>query len=297
MDCLLRKVLLVATIGSVVLFVGCSSNNSGGTGQLSLAVSDGPIHEAEKVCITFDEIEFKGDGEKAIVTLDPPITVNLLAFQGMDASPLLVDHQLPAGFYQWARLGVDAVRGGNGGLGDTGGPECNGPGSYIVLPTGTFNLYVPSSEQTGLKLVSGFTVPVNGSVDVTAEFDLMQSVTAPDGLSPDVILKPTIRLVDNIDAGTLTGMVTNDLATADNCEPSVYVFDQGVVPNPIDDDPDDPVATAMVNLGNQGYEYTVGYLLAGDYQAAFTCDGQNFEPVNGKFAPIFVNEIAKVDFP
>ncbi len=65
-----------------------------------------------------------------------------------------------------------------------------------------------------MKLVGGFTVPVNGSADFTAEFDLMKSVTAPPGLDPDVVLRPTIRLVNNVDVGTLSGEVTGDLAAA-----------------------------------------------------------------------------------
>ena len=37
-------------------------------------------------------------------------------------------------------------------------------------------------------------------------------------------------------------------------------------------------------------------LLAGDYEAAFTCNGTDFEPVGGKPAPIAVNETMVVDF-
>ena len=265
-----------------------------------------PISGASKVCITFDEIEFKGEGPSTVLPLDPPEKVNLLDFQGANAYPILVDHQLPAGQYQWIRLGVDAVRGSNGGMGDTGGAECDGESSYIVMDDGTFNLYVPSGANTGLKLVSGFTVPANATANVTAEFDVKKSITAPDGLSPDVILRPTIRLVNNAEVGTLTGQVHNDLAMADGCDPWVYVFNDGVMPNAIagmdeEPDPNDPVATAMVNseITNEGvteYRYTVGFLLAGNYEAAFTCNGTDFEPVDGKSAPIEANVVTTVDF-
>jgi len=58
------------------------------------------------------------------------------------------------------RLGVDAVLGSNGGLGDTGPTDCNAQGSYIVMKDDSIhNLYVPSGAQSGLKLVGGFTVP------------------------------------------------------------------------------------------------------------------------------------------
>jgi hypothetical protein len=287
---------------------GCSGSDSGaGTGLLSLSVSDGPIHDAEKVCITFDEIELKGPGAPFVIELDPAEKVNLLDFQGNNAAPLLFNEEVPAGNYQWMRLGVDAVLGSNGGLGDSGGAMCDGDGSYIVMTGGTaHNLYVPSGAETGLKLVSGFTVPVNGSADFTAEFDLMQSITSPPGLDPDVVLRPTIRLVNNVEVGTLTGQVANELATTESCAASVYVFDDGVTPNAIDDgdvvDPDDAIATALVAelLTDEAvieYHYTVGFLLAGDYEVAFTCDGEVFEPAAGKSATISAQALTTVDFP
>ena len=301
---------------SAVVLAGCDESGSGSvdtatTGFLSLGVSDGPIHSAQKVCITFNEIELKSESERTIITLDPPRKVNLLDFQGANAAPLLIDEEVTAGDYQWMRLGIDAVRGSNGGAGDSGGLDCDGDASYMLMDgEKVYNLYVPSGANTGLKLVSGFTVPVNGSPDFTAEFDLGKSITAPPGLDPDAVLRPVIRLVNNVDVGTLTGIVDTDLATAEGCEPSVYVFDDGITPNPdgIDDDPEseeidpnDSVAIAMVsehmnNDESVTWTYTVGFLLAGDYEAAFTCNGTDFEPVDGKPAAIFVNEFSTVDF-
>ncbi len=285
--------------GIAILVSGCGGSGSPdaqNTGRISLGISDGPVHDAAKVCIRFDEVEFRRGSDSTVVTLDPPTTINLLAFQGANAAPLLINQELPAGDYQSMRLGIDAVRGSNGGAGDTGGDDCDGEGSYIVLSTGTHNLFVPSGEQNGLRLVSGFTVPANASADFTAEFDLMKSVTAPNGQSPDVTLRPTIRLVDNVEVGTLTGTVSNALATANECEPSVFVFDEGVTPNSIDESEDDPVATAIVNFEDVDFQYAVGYLLAGNYRVAFTCDGETFEPGDGEPVTISRGQISEVNF-
>ncbi len=298
-----------------LVIAGCGGSGSGSgekTGRISLSVSDGPIHEAEKVCIAFSEIEFHSGAVSFVEDLGP-VVVNLLEFQGMNAAPLLFDLELPAGEYQWMRLGVNAEFGGLGGQGVTDPElaECQGEESYIEMTDGAvYNLYVPSSALNGLKLVGGFTVPVNGSADFTAEFDLMKSVTMPSGLQPDVVLRPTIRLVNNVEVGTLTGEVSSGLATGSilellTCVPSVYVFDDGVTPNAIDMevvDEMDPIATAMVNEqtdleGQVSYHYTVGYLLPGDYEVTFTCDGTTFQPADGKAAEIFVQELTEVDFP
>lgn len=293
--------------GIAILLAGCGgSSDSADTGFLSLGISDGPISSALKVCIEFNGVEVKGQGPAEYIPVDPPISVDLLDFQGNNAAPLLVREELPAGNYQWMRLDITADRGGNGGTGDTGGDDCDGAGSYIVIDTETrHNLYIPSSAMNGLKLVGGFTIPANGTANVTADFDLMKSVTAPPGLDPDVVMRPVIRLVNNLEAGTLTGQVANDLAEAEACDASVYLFDDGVTPNGIVDgevDPDDPVATALVEAQRQPdesveYHYTIGFLLAGEYEAAFTCNGTDFEPTEGYPATIVANQLETVDFP
>ena len=316
----LRTTLMASLLAALAIgLAGCGGSGSGSgekTGTISLGVSDGPVHDANKVCVAFNEIEFKGAGGSIVEQLNPVQIVNLLDFQGANAAPLLFNYEMPAGDYQWMRLGVDAVQGSNGGIGDTGPADCNAEGSYIVMKDSSIhNLYVPSGAQNGLKLVGGFTVPVNGSADFTAEFDLMKSVTAPPGLNPDVVLRPTIRLVNNVDVGTLSGEVTGDLAAAivaptdPACTPSVFVFDDGVAPNPIGTDavtdPDgllDPIATAMVNKqtdseGVVSYHYTVGFLLADHYEVAFTCDGTTFEPAEGKPAEVVVKQLTEVSFP
>lgn len=312
----IRKSIFTVSASSLLLLAGCSgsspdtsSQSTAGmdTGFVSLGVSDSPLHDAEKVCISFEAVEFKPSGDESFtIELDPPETIDLLDFQGASAAPLLEREEVAAGPYDWVRLSVDARRGSNGGIGDTGSDACDGEASYIVMDTGgVYNLFVPGGDQTGLQLVSGFVVPVNGVVDVTAEWELARSITVPPGLSPDVILKPTIRLVDNAETGSLSGEVSSELASGVDCEPAVHVFDDDVMPNAIEvdvEDPEDPVATAMVSPqmnpdGTTSYRYEVGFLLAGDYEVAFTCDGQAFEPESGKPAAIDARENTMVDFP
>ena len=309
-----NKLLLGSVIALAIAGCGGGSGSTPEqTGFLSLGVSDHPIHSAQFVCVEFDSIEMKQvGGDTILVELDPPEKVDLLSFQGANAMPLLTNHEMPAGQYEWLRLGVDAVRGGQGGNGHTGADGmCDGNGSYIVMDDGMYyNLYVPSGQNTGLKLVSGYTVPINDTVSLTAEFDLSKSIKTPVGQSPDVMLRPTIRLVDNNEVGTLTGQVANELAEAMEpvpCEPSVYLFADGVTPNGIDmseepeDDPNDPIATAMVEAQVQEDEsvqwhYTIGFLLTGEYEVAFTCDNETFEPADGYPATISAGEVFTVNF-
>ena len=311
-----RRITIGLAAATTVVLAGCGNSGPDTTeevGYLSLGISDGPVHSALNVCIEFNSVELKQSGEPDSIVIDTvdsdgnPEKIDLLQFQGANAMPVVLNHELPAGRYEWMRLGVNAVQGTNGGLGHTGGADgtvCDGEASYIVWNSESWaNLYVPSGENNGLKLVSGYTVPVNDTVSLTAEFDLGKSITEPPGQGPDVLLRPTIKLVNNNEVGTLTGQVANTFAEAENCAPSVYVFENSLTPNPINDSDDDPVATALVEAQDQSdglvqWHYTVGFLLVGEYEVAFTCnDGENFEPEDGYPATIVAGEIETVDFP
>ncbi len=278
--------LAFATLGGVLMLAGCSGGSSGsfpGTGSVSLAVSDAPVRDARQVCIEFSEAEFKKAGsDNQVVTFDPPAKIDLLAYQGMNAAPLLLDETLEAGEYQWVRLAVNAPRGGNGGAGagddDT---ECRGLGSYVVTELGAVQgLYIPSGAESGLKLNRGFTLPVGGHADFVAEFDLMKSVHAPEGLDPDYIMRPTVRLLDRTETGSISGEVSMDLATQPDCMPAVYLYSAGDVPDDNENDGAmdsiDPIASAMVDMQNDGrYLYEIGPVLAGVYDVAFSCDADD----------------------
>ena len=102
---------------------GSGSEEAGTTGFLSLGVSDGPIHDAIKVCITFDSIELKSGSTNTLIDLTDedhsgPQTINLLDYQGAESSIILSSVVVDAGEYQWMRLGINAVMGGDGGNND-----------------------------------------------------------------------------------------------------------------------------------------------------------------------------------
>ena len=81
----LRSTLTASLLAALLIgLAGCGGSGSGSgekTGTISLGVSDGPVHDANKVCVAFNEIEFKGAGESIVVRGDgfevrfePPVT-------------------------------------------------------------------------------------------------------------------------------------------------------------------------------------------------------------------------------
>ncbi len=314
------RLTAIVVAAALLSLAGCdgSSTPVEQTGFFSLGISDSPIN-AKKVCIAFTGVELKGRGAPMILP-DPAVesdflqNINLMDHQGSNAAPLLFNEEILAGEYQWLRLAVNADMGGTGGTGDDPeSAECIGDASYVTMKDGTTrNLYIPSGAESGLKLVNGITIPINARANYTAEIDLMLSMKDP--ILPeeqDAKMRPTVRLVNNIDVGTLTGDVT--IPEGECQAPMVFVFENDVEPNAIEAadapmDEKDPIATAMVEPKQNAdgvealadpneYAYTVGFLLAGEYEAAFTCDGTNFEPAEGRPVTINAGEVTAVPFP
>jgi len=292
-----------------------SAGDTGDTGFFNLSISDAPIKDATKVCIRFDGVELKhaDSDDRETIDFDQPVVVNLLAHQGANSHPIVTGAEVPAGEYEWIRLKVAAERNASGGAND-GDPiddlcDDETENSYLVRESSdeVFNLYIPSGSQRGLQLIKDIIIAANRTGDYTAEWDLGKSFNGPPGQLPDVMMKPVVKLVANNEVGTLVGGVADELIAWEACDaefaPSVYVFDDGVEPNPFDDPfaENDAVATGLVEQqmqedGSMPWRYSIGFLLAGNYEVAYTCNGDLFAPLAGKPAEILLEEVTTVDF-
>ena len=235
-------------------------------GSLSIALTDAPVDGATKVVIRFTAIEVKPQGGNAIMFDIADRSIDLLALAGGLSTTILDEQTLPAGNYEWVRLLVTAQQ--------------NTMDSFIELNTGTQHpLFIPSGDETGLKLIRGFVVAAGGRTDFTIDFDLRRSLVAPPGQAPNYILRPVLRLVNNLQTGTLSGSVPPGLIPV-GCTPFIYVFSgSSVIPDDIDPVPApdvDPLISVPVLLDNTSgnYRFKVPFLEAGNYTAAFTCDGK-----------------------
>ena len=143
---------------------------------------------------------------------------------------------------------------------------------------------VPSGDQNGLKLVSGFTVTQNQSTNLVIDWDLRKALSDPGG-KPGLHLRPALRVTDMASYGTLAGTVAEALVTDANCSNdlaaqtgnAVYIYN-GVTdaPGDIADAENDPLLTATVTQDGAGvYTFEVTFLSVGTYTAAFTCQANN----------------------
>jgi len=158
------------------------------TGTLKLYLSDAPIdtENVTGVYITIEEIQYHLDGEW--ITCEEfvgPRKYNLLELTEGN-SILLGELTLPAGNYTQIRFMLDIPKIGS---------SPASPGCYIEFADNTTKpLFVPSGGETGYKAIGHFEVPVNGTVEVTADFDVRKAVVVAGS---SYILKPTIKLIVN----------------------------------------------------------------------------------------------------
>jgi len=284
----MKKILFSLVIIVIVLAssgLSCGEAPETGTGTLDLYLSDAPI-DAENVTgvyISIDEIQYHiNDVWTTCEGFEGPKTYNLLELTDGN-SALLGALVLPGGHYNQMRFMFDAPEMGH---------DRSNPGCYIQFAdNSTEPLFVPSGNTTGYKAVGEFTVPVNGTVEVTADFDVRRSVHLA---ASDYILWPTIRLIVDNEAGRISGLITNNSTYTDII---VFAYEDGTWVDTEDDEPVYPAARFpnAVNSGKtcEDGHYTIPLLAAGTYDLAVAgYNGADFGEVLG-FIPDVVVESDK----
>lgn len=265
-------------VGLSVVLAACGGGSDAPveqTGIISIAITDATVDEVTEVNVQFSGVTLKPQsGEEIEVSFDPPKDFDLLTLTGGMTAELLPDTRVPVGRYNWIRLAVNAE-------------FDNVFDSYAIVPEGQVELRVPSGSQSGLKLVSGFTVTQNQSTNIVIDWDLRKALSDPIG-QPGLHLRPALRVTDMAAYGTLTGMVAEALVSDESCSNdlamdtgnAVYVY-AGVVDTAgdIGDAANDPLTTATVTQSESGtYVYEVNFLSVGEYTAAFTCQADDDDP-------------------
>ena len=310
----------IALSAIALLLSACGGGGGGGgasTGSLSLSVTDSPVTEDVAVCIHFtgislhhsdgdliqipyDSSTYYDPADGCIDNVDPnnlgpqddpsKNAVALSALQGVLSVQLMDSQEVKAGRYTWIRLDVDESL------------------SYVVDSGGRKNLSCPScsADQSGLKLIQGITVPAGGAANFMIDIDLAKSLNKqPSG---DYKLRPTLRLVDLSETGTISGSVDGSLIpgmiseTDTGCR--VYVYsDHDITPDDIHDG-DNVLTTAKVlyEPGTMTYRYVAAYLPTDSttdptpYTVALTCDAddaevdQNNDPGNLNGTDVIFND-------
>jgi hypothetical protein len=300
-----RKRHPIAMALALSCLAACGGGGSSGDGRVTVSITDAPVDVAQEVWVKVTGVAFKPEGgAPEIVQNFTPRTLNLLQYQQGDAAVLLDDVPFTAGRYQWLRLIIES--------------EPNVRDSYVMVDGAECELHVPSGAESGLKMNRGFSITADGSLALTIDFDLRQSLRAPpgqasgtsDACTQGYLMRPTLRLVDDANVGAVSGTVSFEAGTPpEDCMAKVYLFSGAVTPDDIEDaevaSDVDPLAVVGVTLpeGAASGTYRAAFIPAGNYTIAFTCtddteadESLEFSPTGGTAVTVQNNLIATVDF-
>ncbi len=263
----MKKMLIILAVVLLPLFLSSCEKESG-SGTLVLSLTDAPVDSSTVigVFITINEIQIHTSDDDWMVMegYEGPQKFNLLDLTRGETD-LLGNLELEAGNYTQVRFILDAP--------ELGIPKPVNPGCYIEFTDGsTHPLFVPSGSESGFKGVGNFRVPVNGTVEITADFNVRKSVHKTGSATPRYILRPVIRLVVDNQAGAIHGNVTN---IPNETGIVVYAYEDGVYQPEEADEPTDSTLSRFPNSVSSDRVDTLGvyhidYLAAGNYDLVVT---------------------------
>ena len=284
--------LAVIAVASALSACG-GGGGSSGSGSMKLSLTDAPasIAGVQSVFITVTGVEVKPtNGNSVTLNLASPLTVDLLTLQQGSIASLVNNAQVPAGSYDWIRLALDTSAGKDYVLYCSTGTTCASPTQI--------NLTIPSGAETGLKIVRGFTMPVNGAIHLVVDFNVASSIV-PLPNSSSWHMKPVLRVVETDTVGSIAGKISatalqaakfSKTACSATNLPTVYVYQaQSATTNVTPDDiftgteeasetPVQPVVTqqATYDAASGSASFNIQWLASdsgyNEYTVAFTCD-------------------------
>ena len=255
-----RMMKTAAPALAALLLVSCGSGTAHG---INLFITDAPIDLASAVNISFTRVELSGPGvEPTVLDMVPADTVDLFVLQGGLSQGMISLIQAKPGHYTTLTLTILA-------------DEASGQ-SNITLPDGTHVLSLAPGLSSQVQIPVDFDFSSGEDLALTVDFDLRKSIIVDPNDPTKYQLIPSMRAVLNNDAGAITGTVATTLVTC--IDPAIYVY-QGDVTTPTDvyiNAPAgtvQPITTALVGLNSTSglYNFTAGFLPAGDYTIAYTC--------------------------
>lgn len=222
-----KKTKLIIGILATGLLVACgggggSGTTAGGTGELSISLTDATLYEYQAVYVTIDEIQVhrdNGDGWETVAS--PQQTFNLLELVNGVREDLGLA-TLEAGHYTQMRLIIGDTPDDSLNIFSQPHPFAN----YVIVEDDTdliHELKVPSGPQTGVKLVNGFDINANQTTELILDFDASKSVVE-SGSSGNWHLKPTIKVLETSTAAIVDGTVTDNSGNLQGAMVSAQIY-------------------------------------------------------------------------
>ncbi|MGH8447304.1 MAG: DUF4382 domain-containing protein [Solimonas sp.] len=262
----MRGMWVFAVVGAFALSA-CDIFNQD-DGRIDLQLVDSPYTDASEVVITITGVELNPhDDDRQTITFENPIRVDLLTLQNGQTQSLLSDERVPSGDYDSVRLLVRSSK-------------TSTTDSWVTVNGSRRPLYVSGADDDALVLDDDFSVDDEDTTSFTLDIDLRRALLKPDpDDAPNAYrLESALRIVNNDDAGTLSGRVDSSLRPG-NCIPALYLYRGNVSSGQFGDiggNATEPFATAPVSNGDGSYSFR--FLPEGSYTAALTCQANADDP-------------------
>ncbi len=249
----------ISSVTAALLLAGCGGSDGSKTANVSFYVSDAPVDSAQSVSVGFTQVELV-DNEGNSVFLDVvPSTgvdyqkIDLLDYQGTDSVLMVSTQPVPVGSYKELILHVTNENGVNYVIDDNGQQPLKQPSNKLKL--GSNNGYILKPH--GVSIVSNASaVSISGNVDDNL-------LTGDESCTTDSQAFVYLYEGEGHDSANLIDLV-------DEADPE---FDSQ---NPVPENAVKPIASAGLDENNN---YAFGFLNAGTYTVAFSCNAGDDNPI------------------
>lgn len=185
------KTLIYTVLMATLLFWGCESaldsGTGSGTGSMVVKLHDAPVdYDEVNISVARVEVNNTQTDDGWVVISEPNEIYNILDLVNGDMA-VLADVELEVGTYEQIRLVLNDE-------------------NTVVIDGETFELFVPSGEQSGLKLNIDAEIKEGIEYTLLLDFDASRSVVKR-GAQDLYNLKPVIRATNEAITGNISGTV------------------------------------------------------------------------------------------
>jgi len=290
----------------------CNSNNNSNSNDpasLTLGFSDSLPEDLKQVVIEVESITLGSGADSKVINKftipeqgrvdEETFQIDLLKYRGVQQLTVIEDLELPAGNYSNVSI------------------EINADGSYVVQQAD--DNQKPLTVSGGTLTIPGMQLS-SGNQVFTVEFGLAQALQFESANERYLLSKTGIRIENNLTGATLSGEVDSDLFDTESpCDEKptptsgnrVYLYKgSNLTSNTLADVfttdstttiPDNklaPFAVASLIEDNQteNWKYAFGYMPAGDYTLAFSCNTATDDSIeyNGLIMPLPTNQVYRI---